>query len=677
MVEELQKGWRKPSPDDGGGSLDKRSRRTRPRPPLTFQVGAPIEAVKTDSPPSQELTSSDFQHLIHISSASIACFTFKSPIPCELASSEFAQALYTTESKCLEGNHRFADTVGAAHLESILNHSISELLPQQFGYEDLFREWHQRSLTGAGFEVELLDRKGRPLTHHAAMYGRIDNELLYRVWIILRDITPFTRAVRALGRTENHYHNLLDSPDVLLMRVLADGTIDYASDETRRILRITSGRLSSIEEILEKISPPTELPACQQLTTHRVSGDVTPLTLSLKLKTSGNRLTPYTLRQVAHISGTGELDYFDLFGYPNTSKSSTDASGTIHDLNNQLMVIQSQLELALNEHMTDGKAAHIRQALASANIAAAMTAQALGRSPYNPQTKDRISATELLASLQSVLTPLVPTDIELIAIPCAPDLILAGHIHTLHQIITNLVINARDAITQKAITQRGQIVLSARPSNRHVEISVRDNGPGMSSEILKKIFTPYFTTKSPSQGTGLGLSMVKSLVEECGGHITASSSVGVGTTFSFTLPLASPHIETRKNSPPLQKSSEALSILVADDETAVRDTIISALTHRGHAVTSASDSKTLLECLQFGGVKPDLIIIDNGVASTSEDDVLKIIRNIAPRTPILVTSGDPSCAAAYRATLAPYAFIAKPFGLQELYAQISAMVPTI
>lgn len=673
MVEELHKGWRKASAEDGGVSLDKRSRRTRPRPPLTFKVGSQVDPVSTESTNAAELTTSDFQHLIHISSASIACFNFETPIRCDLASSEFTRSIYSTRSYCLEGNHRFARAVGEEHLERIRGRSVSDLLPDVLGYEELFQEWHLRSLSGAGFEIELLDLMGRPLTHHAAMYGHIDNELLYRFWIILRDITPFTRAVRALGRNENHYHSLLNSPGVLLIRVLPDGTIDYASEEARRLLRIAPGRLRSIEEVLTTISAPTDSPSLQQLAAHRASGDITPFTLSLRLKNSANRSISYTLRQVAHISATGELDYFDLFGYPDAEKTSTEASGIIHDLNNQLMVIQGQLDLALNEQTKAGQVDHLTRALSSARVASAMTAQTLGRARHDQHSRQNISANELLSSMRTLLRPLLPAETELVAIPCPSDLVLTGHLHALHQIITNLVINARDAIVGN-----GQIILSARPSNQHVEISVRDNGPGIPAETLKKIFTPYFTTKSPSRGTGLGLSMVKSLVEEGGGHISVSSSAGAGTLFSFTVPQAvSESVEETESIDPSLATSHRLSILVADDETAVRDTIISALTHRGHSVTSASDRKTLLKHLECGGVKHDLIIIDNGIRTGPPDDLLTTIRKIAPATPILVTSGDPSCAPALGVNHSPLAFIAKPFGLQELYMRINALVPAI
>ncbi|MCB1323540.1 MAG: HAMP domain-containing histidine kinase, partial [Leptospiraceae bacterium] len=118
---------------------------------------------------------------------------------------------------------------------------------------------------------------------------------------------------------------------------------------------------------------------------------------------------------------------------------------------------------------------------------------------------------------------------EIPRVVCNPD--------ELNQVWTNIITNAYQALKNRS---DARIVLKSRATENQVDISIRDNGPGMSADVLQKIWDPFFTTKDQGEGSGLGLGIVKGIVEKHNGHIRVNSSPGQGTEFIFSLPLRQP-----------------------------------------------------------------------------------------------------------------------------------------
>lgn len=684
MADDVRNGLRE-SPSEGGTTSTQRCTcLLRARPPLKFISSKNDDESNPRTPSAEELTTEDFRHLIHISSAEIGCFIFESPIRCGLPPEAFAQEIYQTPAQCIEGNHRLANSAEIFCPEDLLKASLSDILPQRLGFDEMFRQWHKHSLTGQGFDVHVLDRKGHNIVYHAAIYGRIDDEQLTRVWVILRDITTLARAIQAMARTEKHYRTLVDTLDTLFLRVLPDGSIEYASKSAQTILGITTPGIQTITAALDALAHPADKGAIAQLSTYREAGNEAPCECMIRLRTDKHTYSPYTIRQSAHINATGELDYFDLFAYPATrsntpaehpSSSLTPyAAGLLHDVNNQLMVIQSQLEMGITTEAASNSPLpeFLGQALEATKVAAMMTSYALGKIVSQSTNCEFVSVPRLLDTILSNLRHISPPEIILRVEPCSHLLSVRAHLPHLHQILTNIVLNARDALMAS-----GTITLGASERGSSVVITVSDDGCGMSPELLEQAFVPFFSTKPKNKGSGLGLSMVRELAQRNHGEIEIWSEINFGTVVSIILPCGAPQDVAAVSPKESAPRTSPITILLADDETAVRDTFLAALARRGYIVYAAPNGISILEELKRRIEECNLIVIDDGMPSMSARELLSAIRTIAPKIPILLTSGDPSRVEILSTDFEPCAFVPKPFDLEELYTRIELLIGSL
>jgi len=188
---------------------------------------------------------------------------------------------------------------------------------------------------------------------------------------------------------------------------------------------------------------------------------------------------------------------------------------------------------------------------------------------------------------------------------------IIGDSHQLQQVFVNIVNNARQAI--ESYRSSGMVRIATAVRDGRVRVSFKDNGPGVSGEHLKKMFTPFFTTKEVGKGTGLGLSLCYGIVNEHGGTITVSSTFGEGATFVVEMPVAEANAEdaaepsaaSPDQSAQTQKSGKR--VLVVDDEEALRDLISETLAER-YDVDTASDGEAALR--KTGSAHYDLVVCD-------------------------------------------------------------------
>ena len=223
------------------------------------------------------------------------------------------------------------------------------------------------------------------------------------------------------------------------------------------------------------------------------------------------------------------------------------AGGIAHDFNNVLTAIIGYSDLLLANHRpTDPSFQDIMQIKQNANRAAGLVRQLLAfsrRQTLRPQT---LQLGEVLSELQMLLRRLVGETIELDVVHGRDLWLVKADLNQFEQVIVNLVVNARDAMSEGGqITLRTRNVAAAEcaafnekslaPAD-YVLIEVEDNGHGIPAEVRGKIFEPFFTTKEVGKGTGLGLSMVYGIVKQTGGYVFCESEPGVGTTFRILLP---------------------------------------------------------------------------------------------------------------------------------------------
>jgi PAS domain S-box-containing protein len=215
--------------------------------------------------------------------------------------------------------------------------------------------------------------------------------------------------------------------------------------------------------------------------------------------------------------------------------------------------------------------------------------------------------------------------------------------------LVNLIINARDAMPAGGtvtISIKNQQLAATNwaglPAGDFLLLSVRDTGTGIAADQVEQVMEPFFTTKEPGKGSGLGLSMVYGFAKQSNGAFRLSSELGVGTTAEFLLPRAprgARFIDTSQRVESRQTPSRNLRILVVDDHAEVRSTTAAVLTDLGHEVTEAANGNEGLEALKSCECRFDLLISDYAMPHLSGTDFLRQAREMCPGVPGLIITG--------------------------------------
>lgn len=347
------------------------------------------------------------------------------------------------------------------------------------------------------------------------------------------------------------------------------------------------------------------------------------------------------------------------------------SSGVAHEFNNLLTAILARVQLmglACDDREQQSHLALIEKA----TLDAAGVVKRLQSFSRQQRTRDfvLVSVGELCQDAVEFLRPLWGTrrrhgrpSIH-VRVSAPPRLLVKGSPTELREILTNLVKNALEAMTE----QGGVIQVSARMDAGRVEVAVHDDGPGIPPDVLPHVFDPFFTTKGEG-GTGLGLCLSQRIAEQHGGELTIRSAPGLGTTAVLRLPLA----ETDSNALPGHVStgstgrstSRSVRVLIVDDDADVLRPLCAYLERSGYAVTSAQDGAEALRTIPQHEF--DVILSDIGMPNMDGLEFCRRARALAPLLPVVLMSGwasevDPSKAHAVGAR----ALLAKPFAMQQV-----------
>ena len=290
-----------------------------------------------------------------------------------------------------------------------------------------------------------------------------------------------------------------------------------------------------------------------------------------------------------------------------------------------------------------------------------------------------IDLNAVVSDIEPMIRRLIGEDIEL-RTELAPDLgWVQADAGQLDQVILNLVVNARDALSSggsivlsTANVERSAADLADHPGareGRYVSIAVSDNGVGIDEATLARIFEPYFTTKDRGRGTGLGLATVLGIVEQSGGHVDVKSTVGEGTSFRIFLPRqADPSASA---APEANASGEPAggheTIVLAEDEESVRRLATMVLERSGYRVIAAPDGKSALDAAAAHEARIDLLLTDVIMPGLNGRELADRFATIHPETRVLFMSGYAGEALSAQGVLdSSVAFLAKPFVPAEL-----------
>ena len=326
------------------------------------------------------------------------------------------------------------------------------------------------------------------------------------------------------------------------------------------------------------------------------------------------------------------------------------AGGIAHDFNNLLTAITSFGEFALGGSSAESEIrSDIEEILKASDRAASLTQQLLAFSRRQMLQPRNLDLSEVVCSTEKLLQRVLGADIE-IELKNQPGLgVVWVDPVQIEQVILNLAINSRHAMPAggRLVIETGNLHLDeaaaqqipgTRPGD-YVVLTVSDTGSGMDASTRQRVFEPFFTTKEQGKGTGLGLSSVYGIVKQSSGAITVYSEPGLGTTFRIYLPQAEGEASPLKSMPASEKTQGSETILVAEDQEAVRTAIRRILIARGYVVLEATNGAEALAIAEKHEGPIDLVITDMVMPKVGGIELCQVLATQRPDISMLVMSG--------------------------------------
>lgn len=356
------------------------------------------------------------------------------------------------------------------------------------------------------------------------------------------------------------------------------------------------------------------------------------------------------------------------------------AGGVAHDFNNILTAILGNITLLQSSIPKDHPDAELlADTERAAWRAAKLTGQLLLFARKQPLVNELVDLNLVSQEVASLLRRTIDSRVNLQLNLHPEPLPIMGDPSRLNQMLMNLCINARDAMPDGGLIEISTLPIA--PQNQQdqqkpqwVSLRVRDTGTGMPPEVLARIYEPFFTTKPPGQGTGLGLATVYKIVQQLQGAIECRSTVGQGTTFELRFPMVNEsYTPTVDNQPPVAKSEppgQAATILLVDDEPFNCTLGKAILEHEGYQVVFAEDGQQAVDFFREQSSQVDLVLLDLNMPGLSGRETLQAIRQLNPQIPILVLSGYSSETLTSEFLNQIQGFVNKPYRPKDLLASI-------
>ncbi len=350
------------------------------------------------------------------------------------------------------------------------------------------------------------------------------------------------------------------------------------------------------------------------------------------------------------------------------------AGGVAHDFNNLLTVIIGNARmLALDLDSDCSAQAEVEQITKAAEGAAGLTRQLLAFSRKQVMQPTTLHLNDVIVDTETMLRRLIGEHIELVT-SLSPDLWpVKVDRSQMEQVILNLTVNARDAmpgggtlILETANAELDDDTALARPEilpGRYVRVTVSDSGTGMDPNTLARIFEPFFSTKGPGKGTGLGLATVYGIVKQSGGYVYVDTEVSRGTTFTVYLPVGQAAQTATSRSESSQTANGGReTILLVEDKDNVRALALRVLQHYGYNVLEARDAEEALEIFRIHSDSIQLLLTDVVMPGMNGKELADALANTRPATRVLYMSGYTDNEIARCGILdEEIAFIQKPF----------------
>ena len=594
--------------------------------------------------------------------------------------------------------------------ERIVGHTPQDLLGNNLlSYLDSADEPTLRALlqnangkaSGTGpIEFSLRRADGSPVWLEAVGTNLVNDETIRGIVLNARDVSERKRADRALRESEERYRDLFDNASDLVCMATPEGSLlyvnqawmdgtGYREEEIGRLHLfdlIHSDCRQYYSEVLERVLRGERLDHVELVFVPKAGA---PITVEGNLSCTFKDGQPSAVRGIYRDITERKKVEEHLRRAERMQAAGKLAGGVAHEVNNMMTGVIGFSEFLLRSlEEGDARRGDVEEIIKAGTRAADVTRQLLAFTRQQFLQPQVLDVNSVVSDMRKMLRRSLGEDhsLELRLSPVAGQ--LRADRGQLEQVLINLVINARDAMSG-----HGQVTIETAPAvwdevyaQRHggvdvplgnyVMLAVSDTGCGMDPEVQARIFEPFFTTKAIGQGTGLGLSTVYGIVKQSGGYVWVYSEPGSGSVFKIYLPAAhsqesSPVMSARLEAP--EGGSE--TILVIEDEDMVRNLASRGLKDHGYTVVEARNGAQALSYIRMNPGIIDLVISDVVMPEMGGRELAQNLAKHDPGLPVLFMSGYTGDDVVHRGLLDPGApFQQKPFTPAALATKVRAML---
>jgi PAS domain S-box-containing protein len=624
---------------------------------------------------------------------------FEPPIPVDLAEQEQLDRIY----KCgyiAECNEALARLLGREKPEQLIGCGIDEIAPAS---DPSVREATLISIRSGyrltNVETSPIDLLGNRRHMLRSQWGIVEDGQLQRVWGSTRDITDMKRAETALEASEQRMTDVLEAMHLLVVVLDPDGLIVFCNDYFYSLTGWSGHELLG-ENWLVKLIPKEEHARLQSEFTLGALNPEAPIHFESTIVGADGSRRHLACDSTVLRRSAGEIAARAIIGRDITEFKALEqefrqaqklaaigrlAGGVAHDFNNLLTVILGYAS-GLIDNLKPVDAAYIglleirKAAEKGADLSRSLLTFSR-RAVLRPKT---ININALVEDTEPMLAALMGASIQILT-DLDPDAgfarLDAGYFH---QVLLNLAINARDAmpgggkltiVTSHIQIASSQPYASTIPPGSYVQLTVADNGIGMSEAVREHLFEPFFTTKAMGKGTGLGLATVYGIVNQSGGHILVDTELGHGSAFRIYLPRVEEENAAAADGAKyrtLPRGTE--TILLVEDGDAVRTLTATILRELGYTVFEAEGPGRAIELMRQQRSKVHLLLASVGIQDMPAEDLVHQVKTLFPGIKVLFASGNCDSELPNQFGEPDFGFLPKPFTLVALAVKVRELL---